>query len=39
MVSVLAFYSNNLSSTSRWLLHFLFEKMKTNEKEAGVGPS
>ena len=40
VVSVPAFYSNDPSSNpADYLLNFLYEKMKINEKEAGVGPS
>ena len=39
MVSILAFYSDDLSSNPAGYLNFLYEKMKINEKEAGVGPS
>ena len=38
VVSVLAFYSDNLSSNSSGHLIFLYEKTKINQKEAGVGP-
>ena len=38
MVSVLAFYSYDLSSNPAGYLNFLFEKTKINEREAGVGP-
>ena len=37
MVSVLTFYSDNPSSIPADNFN-LFEKMKINEKEAGVGP-
>ena len=39
VVSVLAFYSDDLSSNPADYLNFLYEKTKINEKEAGVGPS
>ena len=39
MVSVLAFYSNDPSSNPAGYLNYLYKKTKTNEKEAGVGPS
>ena len=40
MVSVPAFYSDDPSSNSAgYLINFLYEKRKINEKEAGVGPS
>ena len=38
VVSVLAFYSDDLSSNPAGYLNFLYEKTKINEKEAGVGP-
>ena len=38
-VSALAFYSDYPSSIPAGYLNFLYEKMKINEKEAGVGPS
>ena len=39
MVSVLAFYSDDPSSIlAGYLINFLNEKMKINEKEAGKGP-
>ena len=40
MVSIPAFYSDNPSSNpAGYLINFLYEKTKINEKEAGVGPS
>ena len=40
MVSVPAFYSDDPSSNpAGYLINFLYEKTKINEKEAGVGPS
>ena len=39
VVSILAGYSDNPSSNPAGYLNFLYEKMKINEKEAGVGPS
>ena len=39
VVSVLAVYSDDTSSNPAGYLNFLHEKMKINEKEAGVGPS
>ena len=39
VVSVLAFYSNNVSSNPAGYLKLLYKKTKINEKEAGVGPS
>ena len=39
MVSVLAFYSDNLSSNPAGFFNILYEKTKISEKEAGVGPS
>ena len=40
VVSVPAFYSDDPSSNpAGYLLNFLYEKTKINEKEAGVGPS
>ena len=38
MVSILRFYSNDLSSNPAGNLNFLCEKTKINEKEAHVGP-
>ena len=39
MVSVPAFYSDDPSSNpAGYLINFLYEKTKINEKEAGVGP-
>ena len=39
MVSVPAFYSDDPSSIpAGYLINFLYEKTKINEKEAGVGP-
>ena len=38
MVSILAFYSDNLSLNPAGYLNFLYEKTKINKKEAGVGP-
>ena len=39
MVSIPAFYSDNPSSNpAGYLINFLYEKTKINEKEAGVGP-
>ena len=38
VVSVLAFYSNDLSSIPADNLNFLYKTTKINEKEAGVGP-
>ena len=40
VVSVPAFYSDDPSSNpAGYLINFLYEKTKINEKEAGVGPS
>ena len=39
MVSIPAFYSDNLSLNPARHLNFLFQKTEINEKEAGVGPS
>ena len=39
VVSVLAVYSDDTSSNPAGYLNFLYERMKINEKEAGVGPS
>ena len=39
VVSLLAFYSDDPNSNPACYLNFLHEKMKMNEKEAGVGPS
>ena len=39
VVSIFAFYSDNPSSIPAGSLNFLYEKMKINYKEAGVGPS
>ena len=39
VVSVPAFYSDDPSSNpAGYLINFLYEKMKINKKEAGVGP-
>ena len=39
VVSVPAFYSDDPSSNpAGYLINFLYEKTKINEKEAGVGP-
>ena len=40
VVSVPAFYSDDPSlNPAGYLINFLYEKTKINEKEAGVGPS
>ena len=39
VVSVLAFYSGNLSSNPAGILKFSVRKEKTKQKESGVGPS
>ena len=39
VVSVLAFYFDDLSSNPAGYFNFLFEKTKINQKEANVGPS
>ena len=40
VVSVLSLYSDDPSSNpAGYLINFLYEKTKINEKEAGVGPS
>ena len=39
VVSILEFYSNDLSSNPAGYLNFLCEKTKINEKEAEAGPS
>ena len=40
VVSIPAFYSDDPSlNPAGYLINFLYEKTKINEKEAGVGPS
>ena len=39
VVSVLAFYSNDLNLNPAGYLNFLYEKTKINKKKVGVGPS
>ena len=39
VVSVLAYYSEDLSSNPAGYLNLLYKKTKINEREAGTGPS